>query len=76
MYDSDTGQIVENNAGSLAYVPFTDRLRVWPEHLIFVSPTLVVIWVDESILVNTRYPDGKTYRFFILDDGRVIYTNW
>ena len=76
IYDSETGQILQDGEGRLAYVPFPKRLRAGQAEVIFASERLIALWLGNQVVVWTRYADGKAYVFSILVGGRVAHWQW
>ena len=76
IYDSVTGQILQDAEGQLAYVPFVARLPAGRARLLFASERLVAVWLGNHIAISTRYADGKPYVFSVLEGGRIAHWQW
>ena len=76
IYDSVTGQILQDGEGRLAYVPYPKRLRAGQAAVVFASERLIALWLGNQVAVWTRYADGKAYVFSILVGGRVAHWQW
>ena len=76
IYDSATGQILQDADGRLAYVPHIERLPAGKALPVFGSERLVALWVGENLVVSTRYEDGKPYVFSVLAGGRIVHWQW
>ena len=76
IYDSETGQILQDADGRLAHVPFVERLPAGEAQALFASKRLVAVWMGNHVVVSTRYEDGKAYVFSVLEGGRVVHWQW
>ena len=76
IYDSETGQILQDGEGRLAHVPFVERLPAGEAQVLFASKRLVAVWMGNRVVVSTRYEDGKAYVFSVLEGGRVVHWQW
>ena len=76
VYDSETGQILQDDDGRLAHVPHIERLPAGEDRTLFASDALVAVWIDRHVVVSTRYADGKPYVFSVFEAGRVVHWEW
>ena len=76
IYDSATGQVLQDVGGKLAYVPFVESLPIGRELRLFASERVIAVWLGREILVSTRYADGKAYMFHVKHGGRVAHLVW
>lgn len=76
IYDSATGQILQDADGWKAYVPHVERLPAGSTRVLFASKRLVAVWLGNQVAVSTRYADGKAYVFSVFEGGRVVHWQW
>ena len=76
IYDSATGQILQDADSRLAYVPHVERLPAGSTRVLFASDALVAVWLGNQVAVSTRYADGKAYVFSVLEGGRIVHWQW
>ena len=76
IYDAHTGQILHDNAGRLAHVPFNERLPAGQVQVLFKSSRLLAVWLGNQVVISTTYADGKAYVFSIFTGGRTAHWNW
>ena len=76
IYDARTGQILHDNAGRLAHVPFNERLPAGQVQVLFKSSRLLAVWLGNQVVISTTYANGKAYVFSIFTGGRTAHWNW
>ena len=76
IYDSESGQVLQDGEGRLAYIAHVERLPAGRARVLFVSDRLVALWADRHVLISTRYADGKPYVFSVLAGGRIVHWSW
>ena len=76
IYDTRTGQILHDNAGRLAHVPFNERLPAGQVQVLFKSSRLLAVWLGNQVVISTTYANGKAYVFSIFTGGRTAHWNW
>ena len=76
IYDTQTGQILHDNEGRLAHVPFNESLPTGQVQVLFKSSRLLAVWLGSQVVISTTYADGKAYVFSIFSGGRTAHWNW
>ena len=76
IYDARTGQILHDNDGRLAHVPFNERLPAGQVQVLFKSSRLLAVWLGNQVVISTTYANGKAYVFSIFTGGRTAHWNW
>ena len=76
IYDSRTGQILQDDDGRLAHVPFVERLPAGEAQVLFSSKRLVAVWLGNHLVISTRYANGKAYVFLMLQGGKIAHWEW
>ena len=76
IYDSATGQVLQDGEGRLAHVPFVERLPAGEAQVLFASKGLVAVLMWNRVVVSTRYEDGKAYVFSVNEGGRIVHWQW
>ena len=76
IYDARTGQILHDNEGRLAHVPFNERLPAGQVQVLFKSSRLLAVWLGNQVVISTTYANGKAYVFSIFTGGRTAHWNW
>ena len=76
IYDSETGQILQDPDGRLAHVPFVERLPAGQVQVLFASERLVAVWMGKHVVISTRYAYGKAYVFSLIEGGKVVHWQW
>ena len=76
IYDARTGQILHDNEGRLAHVPFNERLPAGQVQVLFKSSRLLAVWLGSQVVISTTYANGKAYVFSIFTGGRTAHWNW